>query len=413
MTVPAELVIVGASLAGLRAAEALRAGGFAGTLTIVGAEPHPPYDRPPLSKQVLTATGPPPDTTLPVRDDLHARWLLGRPAAGLDIEHRTVNLSDGTAVPYDALVIATGAVARSWPGHRPPPHGVLTLRGLDDALRLRGELRPGRRTAVVGGGFLGSEVAAAARARGAHVTLLVAAEQPLLGAVGTEVGAHVAALHRGAGIDLRTGTTVEAFEAERGRLVALRLSDGSRLPADTAVLALGAVPATRWLAGAGLDIRAGIRCDAYLRALRQDGTVAPGVVVAGDVASVPHPLAGGRHLLLGHWTNAAEQGEAAARTLLHPDRPELFRGVPSFWSDLHGARIRSVGLPALADTVRVVEREPAAGRLEVAYEHQGRLVGALTIGRTARLAAYRQELQRRGNEATGRDRPVPARRGPR
>ncbi|MFD6325496.1 NAD(P)/FAD-dependent oxidoreductase [Streptomyces sp. NPDC058442] len=387
------LVIVGASLAGLRAAQVLRQEGFTGSLTLIGDEPHAPYDRPPLSKDFLTSEDPPPDTGLPVPVGLGARLLLGSPATALSPDERVVTLADGTRVPYDGLLIATGAKARRWPG-APPPSGVLTLRGRDDATALRRRLGSGHRLVVVGAGFLGGEIAAAAHRRGARVALIEASPQPLASAVGPTAGAYVAALHREAGIDLRTSTTVTAFESRHGRLAGVRLSDGTRCEADTVVLALGAVPATGWLATSGLDTGLGVRCDARLRALRPDGTVVPGVVAAGDVASVPNALADGRPVVLGHWTNAVEQAQAAARTLLAPHGPDVFRGVPSFWSDLHGARFRSVGLPALADTEEVRENDLAGRRLEIAYHRNGALVGALTAGRTGRLARYREALHR-------------------
>lgn len=404
-TAPRELLIVGASLAGLRAAETLRARGFTGTLTIVGDEPHRPYDRPPLSKRVLICDGPPPGTELPLPSGLEARWLLGRPAAGLEPRTRTVTLSDGSRLPYDGLLIATGSAARGWPSDRPaPPRGVFTLRSRDDALALRAELLPGRRLVVVGAGFLGGEIAAAARGRGLEVTLVEAGSRPLERAIGAEGGAYMAALHREAGIGLRTGTTVTDFSSSAdGRIAGVRLSDGSELPADSAVLALGAVPATGWLAGSGLAVGGGVRCDRYLRALRPDGTVVPGVVAAGDVAKSPQPLADGEPLALGHWTDAVEQAATAAHTLLNAAAPQPYTGVPSFWSDLHGVKIRSVGLPAAADEARVVEYDLEARRLEITYHRAGRLVGALTIGRTSRLAAYRGELRshRHDGESTG------------
>ncbi|MFD6891730.1 NAD(P)/FAD-dependent oxidoreductase [Streptomyces sp. NPDC059957] len=396
LTTPRDIVIVGASLAGLRAAEALRAQGFTGSLTIVGDEPYLPYDRPPLSKDVLTAQDPAPLTALPLPDGLDARWQLGRPAVHLDPRTRTVTLADGTQLPYDGLVIATGSAARAWPADRPPlPRGVHTLRGWQDAIALRAELGPGRKLVVIGAGFLGGEIAAAARTRGVDVTLVESAAQPLERAVGTVAGGFVATMHREAGIDLRTHTTVSGFLAgDTGRLTGVRLSDHSELPADAAVLALGAVPATGWLADSGLAIGNGVHCDPYLRALFSDRTPVPGVVAAGDIARVPHPLAGYAPVTLGHWNNAVEQAASAAHTLLHPGEPEPFSGVPSFWSDLHGARIRSVGLPALADETRIAEHNLVGERrLEVSYHKEGHLIGALTIGRTRRLASYQRELQ--------------------
>lgn len=386
------LVIVGASLAGLRAAETLRQHGFTGRLTVVGGETHPPYDRPPLSKQLLTSDTPV-EVALPVPGDLDVEWRLGSPAVRLEPDRRVLTLADGTRLPYDGVLLATGADARGWP--RPaqvPAHGVVTLRTRDDAVALRAHLRPGARLVVVGGGFLGSEVAAAARARGAEVTIVHSGQQPLDRSAGAEVGSFVAALQREAGIDLRTGTTVTRFRSEDGRVTGTELADGTALAADVVLLALGAVPATAWLAGSGLDIENGVRCDRRLRALDVHGAVVPGVVAAGDVARVPQPLAGGEAMPLGHWTNAAEQGAAAARTLLSPDEAPAFTGVPSFWSDLHGARIRSIGLPALHDEVRVHEHDLMGRRLDVSYHREGRLVGALTVNRTARLAAYRKQL---------------------
>ncbi|MFD3805537.1 NAD(P)/FAD-dependent oxidoreductase [Streptomyces sp. NPDC058619] len=376
--------------------EPLRTAGFAGSLAIVGDEPYLPYDRPPLSKDVLTAQNPTQLTALPLPDGLDARWQLGRPAVRLEPRARTVTLADGTRLPYDAVVIATGSAARTWPARRPPlPRGVLTLRGWQDAIALRAELAPGRRLAVIGAGFLGGEIAAAARARGVNVTLIESAGQPVERAVGTVAGRFVATMHREAGIDLRTHTTVRGFLAtDDGRITGVRLSDHSELPVDAAVLSLGAVPATEWLADSGLALEGGVRCDAYLRALLPDGTAVPGAVAAGDVTRVPHPLAGGAPVTLGHWTHAVEQAASAAHTLLHPDEPEPFSAIPSFWSDLHGARIRSVGLPGLADETRIAEHELVGERsLEVSYHKEGHLIGALTIGRTRRLAAYQRDLQ--------------------
>lgn len=391
---PARVVIVGASLTGLRAGQALREQGFSGSLTIIGAEPHLPYDRPPLTKQFLTSAEPV-DLALPGAEDIGAEWVLGRPAVRLTPTERTVTVADGHVVAYDALLIATGAAAQSLPGHRKPPVGVMTIRNVENGQQARSRLETGAPVAVIGAGFLGSEVAASAVSQGVSVTLVEAEDQPLARVAGAAAGRFIAELHRQSGIDLRTATTVTGFEADaRDRLTHVLLSDRSRVRAETALLALGARPATEWLTGSGVDISRGVRCDEHLRALTPEGTVIPSVFAAGDVARVPHPLAGGQPLLLGHWTHANEQGTAAARTILGAQPLQPFKSVPTFWSDLHGIRLRSVGLPQLADDALVLEQDLDSRRLEVTYRHDGQLIGALTIGRTNRLARHRQDLLR-------------------
>ncbi|MDR3081140.1 MAG: FAD-dependent oxidoreductase [Streptomyces sp.] len=384
------IVVVGASLAGLRACEALRSRGYRGRLTLVGDEPYVPYDRPPLSKALLAGAAGPEALAFPLDASLDIQLRLGVPAVGLDLAAREVELADSTRLPFDGLVIATGSSARTWPGDTPP--GVHVLRGRDDALALRAELHAGARLVVVGGGFIGSEVAATARQLGAHVTLIEAEPQPLRRAVGEAAGRFLARIHTAAGVDLRTGTKVDGFTGT-DRLTGVALSDESWIEATVAVVALGAVPNTRWLEGSGLLLDRGVVCDAYCRALLADGSPAPAVVAAGDVARWPHPFAADDTVALGHWSNAVEQAEAAAGTLTAQEAgPHRYLPIPSFWSDQYDVRFRSVGLPALADEARVLEDESADRRLEVAYYRQGRLIGALTANRIGRIAAYRRRL---------------------
>jgi NADPH-dependent 2,4-dienoyl-CoA reductase/sulfur reductase-like enzyme len=390
------IVVVGASLAGVRAARALRERGYGGRLTLVGDEPHPPYDRPPLSKEFLTGRADADRVRLPL-DGLDADWVLGRAAERLDTERRVVVLDDGTRMPYEGLVIATGSRARPW-GPGAPRRGVHTLRGLDDARALGAALARGGPLLIAGAGFVGTEVAAAARAADVPVTLVDKAARPWIGRFGEEAASFVERLHRDAGVDLRCGTLVESLTGKSpagdgdDRVTGAQLSDGTSVAADAVVVALGAVPATEWLTGSGLALDEGVRVDAYCRALRADGTHVPGVVAAGDVARWPHPWMPGRGLALGHWSNAVEQAEAAARTLLLPDEPAAYRPVPSFWSDQYGVKFRSVGLPELADTVEVREQSIERRRLDLAYYRDGALVGALTANRTARTASYQAQL---------------------
>lgn len=354
MSGPGPVVVVGAGLAGLaglRASPTLRERGFTGDLTVLGDEPHSPYDRPSLSKEVLTGRRTTVETDLPVPADLDARWLLGRRAVALDRVGRRLLLDDGTALGYGGLVIATGAAARPWPGPGAPPgSGVHTLRGRRDALDLHRALLAGGPLLVIGAGFLG-----------------------------------------------------------RDALEGALLSDGSRVAARTALLALGAHPNTGWLRGSGLrradgtsgGTFGGVACDHRGRALEADGRPAPDIVVLGDAAARPHPLPGGgspAHLDIGHWSEAVDQADAVAAALLGQREPARDT-VPSFWPDQFGLRIRSVGLPQLADRVEVHDHDPARSRLEVSYHRGQRTVGALTANPTS-LAAHRERIRQEWQQQT-------------
>ncbi|MGK5450540.1 NAD(P)/FAD-dependent oxidoreductase [Streptomyces radiopugnans] len=390
---PRHIVVVGASLAGTGTARALREQGFDGRLTLVGDEPHPPYDRPPLSKQLLAGEREIGDIALPPTDGLGIELRTGAAATALRLADRTLALADGSRLDWDALVVATGAAARPWPA--PVPGGVHTLRTLDDARALRRELAAeGARLLVAGAGFLGSEAAATAAELGVPVTLVEAGELPMARGIGTVAGGFVARLHREAGVELRTGTTLRSFTGA-DRVTGAVLEDGTHVPATTVLLALGAVPGTAWLRGSGLLLDGAVVCDEHGRALAEDGTVVPDVLAVGDASRRPHPLTDGT-LHLGHWSAAVEHAAVAARVLLHPagagELPEPPVAVPSFWSDQYGVRFRSLGLPHLADEARTVEYDVPGRRLEVTYHRDGELVGVLTANRTRRLAAYRPRL---------------------
>jgi len=395
------VVVVGASLAGLRAAETLRAAGFDGELHLVGAEPHPPYSRPPLSKGLLVGTESPEACALRTTADLDASWRLGRSAQRLELARREVVLDRGDRLAFDGLVIATGARPRPWPGGPTPP-GVLTLRTLDDALVLRDALAAGpRRVLVVGAGFIGSEVASSCAALGVPVTLVELDEAPLARLLGSGIGGFVAELHRERGVDLRTGVTVRRFVGQR-RLRAAELTDGTTVGADVAVVALGALPNVEWLAGSGLVLDAGVLCHADLRCQGADG-----IVAAGDVARWPHPLFDDEPIAVGHWTNAVEQGRHAARTLLAgPGGGVAFAAVPTFWSEIHGVRLRSAGLPSPADEAAIAEGSLEARTFVAVYGRRGTIVGALAAGGSRRLAAYRELIAQRAALGTALGAPV-------
>jgi 3-phenylpropionate/trans-cinnamate dioxygenase ferredoxin reductase component len=387
------IVIVGASLAGLRAAQAIRTAGHEGPVVVVGDEEHLPYTRPPLSKELLAGAQEAEQCALPSAK-VDVRWRLGTRAVGLDLARREVILADGARavggaagrdrLGYDRLLIATGARARQWPGAL--PDGVFMLRGLEDALALRAALDARPRLAVVGAGFIGCEVAATARKRGLEVTLMDIAHQPMT-ALGAAVGERCADLHRAHGVDLRLGVGVDRFEGD-GRLEAIRLADGTRVEADVAVVALGAIPNTDWLADSGLELQPGVVCDATLAARDAED-----VFAAGDAAAWPHPMADGGTIRIEHWTNAAEQGAAAARNLLAPPGERIpYEAVPYFWSDQYDVKIQSVGLPARAERVTVLEATPEGDRLVLGGERGGRLVAAIGFNAARRLPFYRGRL---------------------
>lgn len=372
-----KIAVIGAGLAGLRCAEALRDGGFGGELHIVGSEAHKPYTRPPLSKAYLTSDDVP-EVALRGGPSLGATWHLGQAATHVDWSARSVRLQNGTDLEFDGLAIATGAAARPWPGTPYHCSGVHFLRHLDDAKRLRERLNEGpRRVVVVGAGFIGGEVASSARMLGHDVTIIELGSQPLVNVLGPNVGERVAAIHRENGVAVHLGVAVDSFESERGVLSGVRLSSGELIPADLCLLALGGVPATSWLAGTGLDCRGGVRCHDNLAVVGVRD-----VVAAGDVVRWPHRRFGGEVVNVGHWTNAAAQGIHAARTLLAREQAsEPFDAIPSFWSSFHGVSIRSVGIPALGQETHQVEGSVFESSSVIAYLREKRVVGIVGIGR--------------------------------
>jgi NADPH-dependent 2,4-dienoyl-CoA reductase/sulfur reductase-like enzyme len=386
------IVIVGASLAGLRAAETLRAEGFDGTLTLIGAEPHLPYDRPPLTKELLRGEWPPERLALR-RDgfaDLGLDLRLGRIANGLRTGPQAVDLSDGESVLYDGLVLATGASARRFRDAE-GLQGVFHLRTLDDALGLRRAIENRPKVAVIGAGFIGAEVASSCRTLGLDVTLIEPQAAPLVRGLGPVMGEICARLHRDNGVDLRCGVGVDAIEG-KDRVERLHLSDGSLVAADVVVVGIGATPATHWLAESGLVINDGVEVDG--------SCAVPGepIVAAGDCARWHNPLFG-VSMRVEHWTNAAEQAFHAARRLLIGPSVGEYAPVPSFWSDQYGVKIQFAGHLDSADTVRVVEGSVEENRFVAVYEREGRLTGALTFRRPRRLVEFSDLIAKRATVA--------------
>jgi NADPH-dependent 2,4-dienoyl-CoA reductase/sulfur reductase-like enzyme len=393
-SIPDRVVVVGASLAGLRTAEALRRAGFAGRLTLIGDEPHEPYDRPPLSKTVLSGRLGTDQVLLPRTCDLHAEWLLGVPATGLNPAARQVRLADGRAVGFDRVVLATGSAARPW--SRPAEaalRGVHLLRGRDDADRLRTDLTELAGTAgrllVIGGGFTGSEVASSCRDLGLPVTVTQRGAEPLASALGEVVGSAIAARQRAHGVDLRVRTTVRRLEGDAsGRLRRAWLSDGTALDVRVAVVAAGSIRDTGWLRGSGLAADGhGVSCDAACRALDAGNRVVDGVYVAGDVARWRHPRFDAGPVSFEHWGNAIDQAETVAHNIMSRDVREN-DALPAFWSDQFGLNIKSVGMPAIADQVVLTQGSFEHGPFVAAYGRAGISVGAVAVNSPRVLDGY-------------------------
>lgn len=382
MNGPRGVLVVGASAAGLATAEALRRGGYTGTLTLLGAERHLPYDRPPLSKHVLGGQWEAGRTGLREPEALAAlgaEFVLADPAVALDPEARTVLASSGRRFRAESVVIATGLRARTLPG-QDTLAGVHVLRTLDDALALRAALPPGARLVVVGDGVLGSEIAATACGMGACVTLVGPQPAPMASQLGPDVAGLLAGLHLERGVRLRSGAGVCALVASAGRVAGVRLDTGETLPADVVVVAIGASPATEWLSGSGLRTQDGVVCDSRLRA-------ADGIYAAGDVARWHHDALGSL-VRLENRTNATEQALAVANVILGDERP--YRPVPYFWTDQFDARIQVYGRPASDADISVVEGEFAARRFVAVYRRAGTVTGVLGWNMPKQARLHRQ-----------------------
>jgi NADPH-dependent 2,4-dienoyl-CoA reductase/sulfur reductase-like enzyme len=385
------VVVVGASLAGLRACETFRTEGFDGEIVLVGAEEHLPYDRPPLSKKVLAGEWEVDRIALRKPDgiaDLALDLRLGVRATALEVAAQRIELADGTSLPYDGLVLATGSEVRRLPD-QPELAGVHTLRSLDESLALRTALAGGTaRVVVIGAGFIGAEVAATARGLGCQVTIVEALDAPLLRALGREMGLACALLHRDHEVDLRLATGVEQVVGS-ARVEQVVLTDGTELAADVVVVGIGVAPATAWLENSGLELRDGVVCDAHL------GAGPPGIFAAGDCARWPHRLFG-EEMRIEHWTNAAEQGAQAAKNLLATAAGgdgQPYDEVPFFWSDQYGSRIQFLGRGD--GDARVVTGSIEDRTFVAAYIQDGIIRGALGLNAPRKLMSFRRLIAER------------------
>jgi NADPH-dependent 2,4-dienoyl-CoA reductase/sulfur reductase-like enzyme len=382
---PMPMLIVGASTAGIRTAQMLRRQGFAGELVVIGQESHLPYDKPPLSKDMLERDGAATPTALLTEAEYSALAIdlrLGVRAVGLDVERRCVEVADGTDIDFDQIVIATGLVPRSLPG-ADALGGIYTIRDVVDAVALRNELADARRVVVIGAGFIGSEFASAARRYGVTVDIVEAQDIPMAHLFGPDVGRRLSGLHARHGASVHTGAVFAGFLGT-DRVSAVQLKDGRVLPADIVVVGIGARPATDWLEASGLPIDDGVLCDRSLRVHGCDG-----VYAAGDVARWPHPLYD-TPVRIEHWTNANEHAAIVAAAVLGAPAPTV--QPPYVWSDQHGERIQVVGRPSAGRPTMLRDPTGIRGLVAVYVDDATRIVGAVVVGDPRLLMKLRKAV---------------------
>jgi NADPH-dependent 2,4-dienoyl-CoA reductase/sulfur reductase-like enzyme len=381
-----DVVVVGASLAGLRAAESLRTAGFDGSITVIGDERHMPYDRPPLSKRLLAGDWEVDRISLRKPEDiasLDVDWRLSTRAVALDVAQRRVELAGGEHVRFEGAILATGSRPRTLPAQEGLPD-VVVLRSVDEALDLRERIAGGgKRVVVVGAGFIGLEVAATARKLGNEVLVLEGASAPLIRGLGAAMGAAIAAVHGDHGVEVRCGVTIEGLQPG-----AVLIDGGWHEPADVVVVGIGVTPATDWLASSGLTLRDGVVCGSDLN------TGVPLVYAAGDIVRWYNPLFD-EEMRVEHWTNAAEQGALAATNLLAEatgQRTAPYAPVPFFWSDQYDRRIQFLGRASGDDEVQVVSGSVMARQFVALYGSDGRLRGVLGLNAPKQVMPFRSLL---------------------
>ncbi|SDY69079.1 phthalate 3,4-dioxygenase, ferredoxin reductase subunit [Modestobacter sp. DSM 44400] len=388
MTPPGTVVVVGSSVAGVRCVQALRSEGFSGRVVLVGEETQLPYDKPPLSKQFLAGFWDTARVALLTAEraaELDVELRLGSAAERLDLAGRQVHLADGSTLAWDAAVLATGAAARPSPWHT--DSGVHVVRTLADAQALRADLDTDAPVVVVGGGFIGAEVAATAHSLGRDVTVVDPLAAPIGRVVGAEVGQYFTALHQRHGVQTRFGVGVESVSGSSGDLVVV-LTDGTELPAGTVIVGIGATPNDGWLADSGLLVENGVTCDEHCRAVD-----APDVYAVGDLARWLHP-SHDEHVRVEHWTNAVDSAVVAAHNIVHPDDLRAHAPVEYVWSDQYDWKIQIVGRPATATRHELIGSwEGTSARGAAVYtDVSGQLRGAVTVNWPKALVLCRRLL---------------------
>lgn len=395
MTAP--VVIVGAAMGGLRTAESLRRSGYSGAIQIVGDEAHLPYNRPPLSKDVLSSEVTHEAVAFPARAETSdVEWMLGSRATAVDLDARTIT-TDTATLPFRALVIATGLRPRRL--DLPALAGRHAVRSLDDAMALRAELEPGARVTVVGSGFLGCELASTATKLGCTVTIVTPSAEPMIRPLGEMLARELRGRLEAQGVAFELGATVAALEGT-ARVESVTTSTGRIIPTDVVIEAIGSDCNDDWLAGSGLDLSDGVLANNALRAVTSEGA-RDDVYVVGDIARFPNPLFDEVPRRIEHWNIPTDTGKRAGAVLggwLAGDdtaATQPFAPMPSFWSNQFDIKLQAYGLPGLADEVSIVEGD-LAGEVAVGYYRHGRLVGVVGVGLKAALLPYRQQIAEQG-----------------
>lgn len=403
------VVIVGASLGGLRSAEALRRSEYAGPITVFGDEPHAPYNRPPLSKDVLAGEVTHAAVAFPQREATSdVDWRLGTRIESADLERRVVRTADGEEVPYRALIVATGLRPKRLSPRTVSLAGAFALRTLDDAGALSDALTPDTRVVIAGSGFVGCEVAATARQLGCDVTVVGSAQLPMLGPLGSALAEDVMRHHEKRGVRFRMGTHV-AEALGQDAVEGARLADGTEIPCQVLVEAIGSLHNTEWLHGNDVDAEQGVRTDSAMRVLKADGSRWDDVFAVGDVARFPNAIYGDTPASIEHWNIPTETAKRAGRILalqlagdpgLDAALAERFAPVPSFWSDQYDVHLLAYGLPALADRVELLAGQ-RDGDCVYGYFVGTRMVGVCGIGMRSEVIKYRTEVSRYGHVPIG------------
>ena len=395
----APVVIVGGSLAGLRSAEGLRKAGYSGPIKVIGNEPYLPYNRPPLSKELLSGSGEIDEIYFPIKESVSdVEWVLGLAATSLDIEEQKVTDLSGTSHPYKALVIATGLRPKPLPVDANGIEGIHVLRTFDDAVALRKQLLPGVKVLILGAGFIGCEVAATAVKAGCQVKVVSRTHEPMQEALGKTLGREVKRRHELMGVEFVKGASVFGLIGD-GHVERVILDSGVIYDADLVVVAIGSLPNTEWLEGSGIDISNGVLVDGGLRAISSDGTVVENIFAVGDVARYVNPLFDQVPRRVEHWNLPTETGKRAGLVLgkylngesIAEMLTEPFAPLPSFWSDQYDMHILAFGMTYLADRSEMVAGE-ISGECVFEYFRNDKLVGVCGIGMRPTIQSYRTKF---------------------